>query len=102
MNTPLTRAEHNEFAKRMEEEHTRLNHRVKEVEDIVKQINTLTISIQKLASSMENMLKEQEKQGTRLEELEGRDGEMWRKATGYIVTSVISIFITYLFTQVGM
>ena len=102
MNTPLTRAEHVEFAKRMEEEHTRLNHRVKEVEDVVKQINNLTISIQKLASSMENMLKEQEKQGERLEELEGRDGEMWRKATGYIVTSVISIFITYLFTQVGM
>ena len=47
------------------------------------------------------MVKEQEKQGRRLETLEDRDGEMWRKAVGYVVTAVIGAFLGYMFTQIG-
>lgn len=50
---------------------------------------------------MESMVKEQEKQGKRLETLEDRDGEMWRKAVGYVVTAVIGVFLGYVFTQLG-
>ena len=46
--------------------------------------------------------KEQQKQGKRLEVLEGRDGEMWRKVVGYIITAVIGIVIGFVFHQVGM
>lgn len=35
----------------------------------------MATSVEKLALSMQSMLKEQEKQGKRLEVLEGRDGE---------------------------
>lgn len=72
------------------------------MEDNVRQIGALTTSVEKLASSMESMLKELEKQGKRLETLEGRDGEMWRKVVGYIVTAVIGIFLGFVFTQIGM
>ena len=48
------------------------------------------------------MVKEQEKQGNRLEVLEGRDGEMWRKIVGYVITAVIGIVIGFAFTQIGM
>ena len=48
------------------------------------------------------MLKEQVKQGKRLETLENRDGEMWRKVVGYIVTAVIGIVLGFVFTQIGM
>lgn len=51
---------------------------------------------------MEAMLKEQVKQGKRLETLENRDGEMWRKVVGYIVTAVIGIVLGFVFTQIGM
>ncbi len=56
----------------------------------------------KLALNMENMLKEQVSQGKRLETLEGRDGEMWRKAVGYVVTTIIGIVVGYIFTQFKM
>ena len=56
----------------------------------------------RLATSVEDMVKEQEKQGKRLEVLEGRDGEMWRKVVGYIITAVIGIVIGFVFHQVGM
>ena len=48
------------------------------------------------------MVKEQEKEGKRLEVLEGRDGEMWRKVVGYIITAVIGIVIGFVFHQIGM
>ena len=50
---------------------------------------------------MQSMVKEQEKQGERLETLESRDGEMWRKAVGYVVTAIIGIFVGFVFTQMG-
>ena len=38
----------------------------------------------------------------KLEELENRDGEMWRKVAGYILTAVLGIVIGFLFKQVGI
>ena len=51
---------------------------------------------------MENMAKEQSRQGKRLEVLESRDGEMWRKVVGYAVTAVLGIVIGFAFTRLGM
>ncbi len=98
----LPRKEHEEFAKRQDAENHRQNRRIDEVEETVKQIGALTTSVEKLALSMESMLQELEKQGKRLEVLEGRDGEMWRKVTGYILTAIIGIVVGYIFTQIGM
>ena len=101
-NDYVARAVHEEFAKRMEEENHRQNERLRLLEDNVRQIGSLTTSVEKLASNMESMVKEQEKQGKRLEVLEGRDGEMWRKVIGYIATAVIGIVLGFIFTQIGM
>ena len=48
------------------------------------------------------MCREQEKQGKRLETLEGRDGEMWRTVVRYAVTAVIGILAGYVFAQIGI
>lgn len=102
MNTPITRAEHEEFAKRMDDEHKRTNHRLEEVEKIIEQNNKLLSSVEKLALSMESMQKEQKSQGERLEKLEGRDGEMWRKVSAYVITAVVGLVLGYLFSQLGL
>ncbi len=102
MDGGITRAEHEEFAKRQDDENRRQNRRIEELEETVRQIGALAASVEKLASSMESMVKEQEKQGKRLEVLEGRDGEMWRKVTGHIITAIIGIVIGYVFTQAGL
>lgn len=98
----LPRKEHEEFAKRQDDENKRQNRRIEELEENVRQIGALNTSVEKLASSMESMLKEQEKQGKRLEVIEGRDGEMWRKVVGHIITAIISIVAGYVFAQIGM
>lgn len=98
----ITRAEHEEFRRRMEEEDDRQNKRIELLEESVRQTGTLTASVEKLATNMENMLKEQEKQGERLEALESRDGEMWRKLVGYAVSAVVGGFIAFAFAHFGM
>lgn len=98
----ITRAEHGEFCKRMEAEDTRQNRRIGELEETVRQIGTLTTSVEKLAMSIEAMVREMEQQGERLEALESRDGEMWRKAMAYLATAVIGAIVGYIFKQIGM
>ncbi|MCD8379258.1 MAG: hypothetical protein LUC95_02790, partial [Lachnospiraceae bacterium] len=98
MNDPLTRGEHEEFTKnietnirRLEDEDKRLSKRIEKLENGNDKITELTISIQRLTDNVENMRKMQEDEGKRLTAIEGRDGVMWRKVVGYIVTAVISI-----------
>ncbi len=102
MDTPITRAEHEEFRRRLEEENKRQDKRIELLEQNTKRLETLNTSIEKLAVNMESMCKEQVQQGKRLEVLEGRDGEKWRKAAGYVVTTIISIVIGFVFAQIGM
>lgn len=102
MDSPITRAEHEEFRRRLEEENKRQDKRIELLEQNTKQMNILTTSVEKLALSIESMVTEQERQGKRLEVLEGRDGEMWRKVVGYAVTAVLGIAIGFIFTQIGM
>ena len=88
--------------KRMEDEHHRMNHRIMELEKTHEENHKLLISVEKLALCMENMQKEQAEQGERLDKLEDRDGENWRKSVGYIMTTVIGLVIGYLFKQIGL
>lgn len=104
----ISREEHNEFRrsmdaenKRLEDENNRQNHRLEILEETVKQVASISTSVEKLALNMENMLKEQVSQGKRLETLESRDGDMWRKAVGYAVTAIIGIVLGYIFKQLG-
>ncbi len=98
----ITRAEHKEFCLRQDAENNRQNRRIELLEQNVREVRDLASSVEKLAVNMENMLKAQEQQASRLEVLESRDGEMWRKVTGHIVTVIIGIVLGYIFTQIGM
>lgn len=99
---PISRGEHLEFVRRMEEEHGRINKRLELLEENVEKLHTLNVSIERLAINMESMVKEQQMQGQRLQVLENRDGEMWRKAVGYAVTTIIGIIIGYIVTLIGI
>ncbi len=102
MDSPVTRAEHSEFCKRMHDENERQNARIKLLEEQTKQVTDLAISVRALAMSVKQMAETQLKQGQKLEKLEQRDGEMWRKVTGYIITAVVGIIIGYVLKQIGI
>ncbi len=114
MDESISRAEHEEYVRRVETEHKRMqdendrqNKRLEQLENnmnqiIVQQLTTLTTTIKSLEISVGNMIKVQEQQGKRLEALESRDGELWRKAIGYVATAIIGIVVGFIFRQIGM
>ena len=102
MDTPITRPEHEEFMKRMEDEHKRIHHRISDVEETVKEIHGLAASVERLAASVEQMAQTQRLHTDQIDRLESRDGEMWRKVVGYATTAIVGIVIGYIFTQIGM
>lgn len=99
MSEYIDRHEHEEFCKRMEEEHERQNTRLSNLEETVRQIGSLATSVEKLACNMEYMLTEQKRQGVRLETLEGKDGEMWRKLVGYALSAIVGGIVTFLMSK---
>lgn len=98
----LRRYEHEEFAKGVDREQVRQNKRIADLEVATKQINDLTLSVQKLAINMEHMLVNQTEQNKRLEELENRDGEKWRSISMYVLTALIGVVLGFAFKQVGI
>ena len=99
MSEYIDRREHEEFCKRMEEEHERINKRVSILEETVAEIRNLSISVKELACNMHHMLTEQQSQGVRLASLEGRDGDMWRKSVGYIISAIVGGIISILINK---
>lgn len=79
----VTIAEHNK-------EIGSLKHRMDEQEAQNKIIQDLILSVQKLAFNMESMLKEQTRQGDRLQKLESEPADNWKETKRTIITSVIS------------
>lgn len=98
----IPRKEHEEFAKRMEDEHHRQNARIKSLEETVREISELTTSVKEMAVSMKSMLQEQKDQGERLGKLESRDGEKWRKFVGDVLKTIVGALIGYILAQIGL
>lgn len=98
----LRRHEHEGFAKGVDREQVRQNKRIADLEVTVRQINNLTLSVQKLAINMEHMLVNQTEQSKRLEELENRDGEKWRSISMYVLTVVVGAVLGFALQQVGI
>lgn len=116
MENPLTHYEHGEYEKlvnsqfravdeklaRLRDEDARLSKRVTALESDNKQINALTLNVQKLADNVEAMRQLQEDEGKRLKAIENRDGEMWRRMLSYAATAIVGLLIGFIFSQLGI
>lgn len=85
----LTRREHEEFSLRIAEENKRQDARIGELENTVKEIGRLTVSVEKMATSMENMTKEQAKLGAKLDEIEKRPAKHWEAVVTGIIAAIV-------------
>lgn len=77
-----------------------LKHRVKDLETGSQVIQSLTISINKMAVSMENMLTEQKKQGARLEVLERVPMETNKQVKAAIITALVGGIVGAVLTTI--
>lgn len=74
----IGRGEYTEAVKRLEAEEGRQNKRLDSLETQIAEIHNLTISVEKMAVSIENMVAEQRAQGERLQRLETQPETDWQ------------------------
>ena len=104
----LLKVEHDEFAKRIEEENIRTHHRLKHLEDQEKMQTEILLTIKELTMETRDLRTETKdlktavlRQGERLETLENQDGETWKKVKWYVLTVVLGAFIGFLMNIAG-
>lgn len=100
MEDAITRKEHEEFAKRIDAENERQNRRIALLEENGQHINAMTVSIEKMAINMENMIAEQKKQGERLKELEKIPVETNRQVKSAVITALTGGVIGAVITAI--
>ena len=98
----LSKAVHDEYAKRMEDEHKRQNKRISDLEIKVEDIGSLTASVESLAKSVEQMAKAQDKQGKRLETLEQKPAKKWESFVDKVVWAVAAALIAFILAYLGL
>lgn len=96
----ITDKEFEQYCKLAENENSRQNHRISELEETVKQIQDLTVSVHEISVSIAAMTKELTKQGERLEKIESRPAQSWDKLVWIIVSAVCSGVLGYLLASV--
>ena len=89
----VTKAEYHEFSRRVDDENDRQNIRISSLEKAVQEISRITISVERLAVSMENMKNEQKKTNERLEKIEDVPGKRWDLAITAIITGIITFLM---------
>lgn len=73
----ITRPEHDEFARRMEEEHRRTNKRLELLEENVRQLTDLTVAVRELTVNVGNLAEKQGDMVSRVDALEKEPGKNW-------------------------
>ena len=114
MEGELTRAEHEEFARRMtaenkrlEDENDRQNKRIEQLENtvnqiVVQQLTALTGPIQALKTSVDTTIKEQAAIGERVKKLEDKDGDMWRTAVKCALSALLGGLVVFILSKIGI
>jgi len=102
MDEAVNRKEFEEFSRRLEDEDNRQNRRLQILEDDMKNLQSLTVSVEKMAVNIEAMVKEQQKQGDRLSKLEMEPAERWNNMKRTIFTSIVSTIGGALATAIIM
>ena len=83
-----------ETMRRIDAEDNRQNTRLTELEVAQKQISELITSVKVLANNMEQMAKEQIKQGVRLQAIEEKPGKRWETVVACIITGLVGAAVS--------
>lgn len=90
MSEYITEEVHKEFATRVDAENQMQNQRIDKLEETVKEIQRLTIAVERMAVSMEAMTKEIASQGQRLDAIEKEPADKWKNAVWIVLSALIA------------
>lgn len=85
----VTKELHDESIRRIDDENDRQNARLSALEQGLKEVNKITISIERLTANIETMTDEIKKQGIRLDEIEKKPAKRW----DVVITGALSAIV---------
>ena len=85
-----------EFAKRVDQEDKRQNERIDHIERSLQLLNTLAVSVEKLAINMENLTKEVASQGSKLNDLEMKPAKRYDLIVTTLISGVIGALVGFV------
>lgn len=91
----ITRAEHEEFKKRIEDEEKRQNRRLDTMEGRVDKLIDMQVSMAQLQVGITNISEELKKLATEVEAIKREPADKWNKAVWIVVSIVITAVVTY-------
>ena len=98
----VARVEYEERLRRVDDENSRQNKRIEKLEGIMDSIRDLTISVERLTTQIEQMQREIQRQGTRLEAIEKEPADNWKAAVKTVVTILLTAAVTFLISKGGI
>lgn len=98
----VTLEAHKEFAARIDAEDNRQNKRLERLEESMAMIQNLTVSVERMAVSIEGLAKEVGKQGERLTAIEEKPAKNWEKAVWAIGGAFLTGIVAYILKVMGI
>ena len=102
MDDCITRQECRVCQDKYDAENERQNHRLSALEADMKQLQDLTISVNRMAVSLETMTKELARQGLKIDAIEAEPGKKWEQAVSIVISVVITAVATFFLARMGM
>lgn len=93
---------HEEFVKRMEAEHDRINERLCYLETQTQRMTDIALSVKEISLSVKQVADTQAIHSKKLDLIEGRDAEKWRNVVMYAVTAVVGVIIGFIANKIGL
>lgn len=105
----ISRQEHEEFAKRMDEANARIcdedkrqNERLKKVEESVAKINEVVASIKELTLQMKTMTDTLVDQGKSIKELEQKPSKRWETLVSDVIKLIVAAVMGFALAKIGL
>ena len=102
MDDYITRPEHEEFKKRIEDEETRQNHRLEVIENRVDKLIDMQASLAVMQAGIDSISSEVKRIGAEVDSIRQEPADKWKKAVWIVVTVVITAVVTYVLSKVGV
>ena len=81
--------------KRIEDEERRQNHRLELLETSVQKLSDLTVTVGKMAVSLETMTKQLERQAVQLADIEKAPASRWNTLISAVIGALVAAAITF-------
>ena len=102
MDDYITRPEHEEFKKRLEDEESRQNRRLDAMETRVDKLIDMQASLAVMQAGIDSINASVKRIGEEVDEWKSEPADKWKKATWIVVTVVLTAAATFILSRLGV